>query len=91
MVIQISAASCWSSVDLIKKYGDDLKKFGATVDGIAIDEVKIPEEYSEERFNFEKPVKIEVNSLEVIRDFIGTFGKIVMGNNFIEICDDYRE
>ena len=92
MVMQISATSCWTSVDLIKKYGDDLKKFGATINGIAIDEVKITEEYSEERFDLESSkVEIEINSLEVIRDFIGTFGKIVIGNNSIEIYDSYRE
>lgn len=90
MVMQVSATSCWNSADLIKKYGDNLKKFGATVDGIAIDKVILPED-PEECFNFEKSVKIEVNSLEVIRDFIGTFGLVIMGDNSIEIYDDYRE
>ncbi len=88
MVVEVKASSCWNITDLIEEYGDKLKMFNATVDGIDIDKVTLPENEEE---CLEKKVEIRINSLEVIRDFIGTFGTIVMNNNSIEIYDDYRE
>ena len=88
MLMEIKATSCWDIKDLIKKYGDELKMFNATVDGVSIEKVKLPE--NEEKC-LEKKVKIEIKSLEEIRDLIGTFGTIIMDNNSIEIYDDYRE
>lgn len=88
MLMEIKATSCWDIKDLIKKYGDELKMFNATVDGIDIEKVILPE--NEEKC-LEKKVKIEIKSLEEIRDLIGTFGTIIMDNNSIEIYDDYRE
>ena len=88
MVVEVKASSCWDITDLIKKYGDKLKMFNATVDGVSIEKVKLPENEEE---CFEKTVKIEIKSLEEIRDLIGTFGTIVMDDESIEIYDDYRE
>lgn len=87
MVMEIKASSCWDVTDLIEKYGDKLKMFNATVDGVSIEKVKLPENEEE---CFEKTVKIEIKSLEEIRDLIGTFGTIIMDNESIEIYDDYR-
>lgn len=88
MLMEIKATSCWDIKELIEKYGDELKMFNATVDGVSIEKVKLPENEEE---CFEKTVKIEIKSLEEIRDLIGTFGTIIMDNNSIEIYDDYRE
>lgn len=88
MVMEIKATSCWDVTDLIKTYGDKLKMFNATVDGVSIENVKLPEDEEE---CFKKTVKIEIKSLEELRDLIGTFGTIIMNNNSIEIYDDYRE
>lgn len=87
MVVEVKASSCWDITDLIEKYGDKLKMFNATVDGIDIEKVTLPEDAED----LEKKVEIRINSLEVIRDFIGTFGTIVMDDESIEIYDDYRE
>ena len=88
MLMEIKATSCWDIKELIEKYGDKLKMFNATVDGVSIEKVKLPENEEE---CFEKKVEIRINSLEVIRDFIGSFGTIVMDDKYIEIYDDYRE
>ena len=88
MVMEIKASSCWNSKELIEDYGDKLKMFNTTVDGVSIENVKLPEDEEE---CFEKTVKIEIKSLEELRDLIGTFGTIIMNNNSIEIYDDYRE
>ena len=88
MVVEVKATSCWDIKELIEKYGDELKMFNATVDGVSIEKVKLPENEEE---CLEKKVEIRINSFEVIRDFIRTFGTIVMNNNSIEIYDDYRE
>ena len=88
MIVEVKASSCWDITDLIKKYGDKLKMFNATVDGIDIEKVTLPENEEE---CLEKKVEIRINSFEVIRDLIGTFGTIVMDDKSIEIYDDYRE
>lgn len=88
MVMEIKASSCWDVTDLIEKYGDKLKMFNATVDGIDIEKVTLPENEEE---CYTKKVEIKIESLEVIRDLIGTFGTIVMDDKSIEIYDDYRE
>lgn len=87
MVMEIKASSCWDVTDLIEKYGDKLKMFNATVDGVSIEKVKLPED---EEDCLEKKVEIKIKSLEEIRDLIGTFGTIIMDNESIEIYDDYR-
>ena len=88
MVVEVKASSCWDAKELIEKYGDKLKMFNATVDGVSIENVTLPENEEE---CFEKAVKIEIKSLEELRDLIGTFGTIVMDDESIEIYDDYRE
>ncbi len=88
MIVEVKASSCWDITDIIEEYGDKLKMFNATVDGIDIDKVILPED-AEDRYA--KKVEIPINSLEVIRDLIGTFGTIIMDDNSIEIYDAYRE
>lgn len=88
MVMEIKASSCWIITDIIEKYGDKLKMFNATVDGVDIDKVMLPEDAED---CYTKKVEIEIKSLEEIRDLIGTFGTIIMDNETIEIYDDYRE
>ena len=91
MELKVKATSCFSSWDVIEKYGNKLSDFGATCSGTPIKEVTVPDEDSDERFN-PPDIKITVNNLETLRDFIGSFGgKVVLSSNFIEIYDDYRE
>ena len=39
----------------------------------------------------DKKVDIEINTLEELMTFVGKYGRIVLGRNYIEIYDDYRE
>lgn len=79
----VSASSCFMAEDFINKYGKALEKFHATFEGKPLPEVK--------SFGFEK-VKITINSLEELNDFVSTFGhNIIYSKNEIEIYDDYRE
>ena len=87
MKYTVSASSCWRNEQLVEEYGEKLAMFNATVNGIflkGVTEICLDEDT-------EIKVEVEINSLEVLRDFIGTFGTVVMGSNHIEIYDDYRE
>lgn len=81
----VSASSCFMVEDFIAKYGKALEKFHATFEGKPISEVKSFEDYS-----FEK-VKITINSLEELNDFVSTFGNIIYSKDEIEIYDCCRE
>lgn len=82
----VSASSCFMVENFVNKYGKALEKFHATFEGKPLPEVK-----SFEDFDFGK-VKITINSLEELNDFVSTFGhNIIYSKNEIEIYDDYRE
>lgn len=81
----VSASSCFMVEDFVAKYGKALEKFHATFEGKPLSEVK-----SFEGFDFEK-VKITINSLEELNDFVSTFGNIIYSKDEIEIYDDCRE
>ena len=92
MELKINATSCccddWK---LVEKYGDKLAQFGVTCNDKPIKEVEIPAEDTDERMFSRPSVKIKIDNLETLRDFIGTFGRVVMSSSNIEIYDDYRE
>ena len=60
MVVEVKASSCWDITDLIKKYGDKLKMFNATVDGIDIKKVTL---FYGERADPVEPIR--TNSIEM--------------------------
>lgn len=92
MELKVTATSCvCDSWGLVEEYGDKLAQFGATCNGKPIKEVEVPEDDTDERMFSDADVKIKIDNLETLRDFIGTFGRIVMGTSFIEIYNDYRE
>ena len=91
MELKVKASTCFSSWDVIEKYGNKLSDFGATCSGTPIKEVTVPDEDSDDRFD-DPDIKVTINNLETLRDFIGSLGgKVVLSNNFIEIYDGYRE
>ena len=91
MELKVKASTCFSSWDVIEKYGNKLSDFGATCSGTPIKEVIVPDEDSDDRFD-DPDIKVTINNLETLRDFIGSLGgKVVLSNNFIEIYDGYRE
>lgn len=80
----VSASSCFMVEDFVNKYGKALEKFHATYEGIPLPEVKSFEGFGS--------VKITINSLEELNDFVSTFGhNIIYNKNEIEIYDDCRE
>lgn len=92
MELRVRATSCCGgSWAIVEKYGDKLAQFGATCNGESIKEVEVPSHDDEDAFYSDPVVKVNFTSLEVLRDFIGTFGSVVMGTSYIEIYDDYRE
>lgn len=82
-----------NTVELIKVYGEKLKKFNATLDGGKLELPPFEDVREEDEWNHHShKVEIEINSLEMLRDLKGTIGSpLILYDNEIEIYDDYRE
>jgi biotin-(acetyl-CoA carboxylase) ligase len=85
MVFKLTMAGRLYTKDDAEKY----KELGFEFEEYQVD--RFMHTYRNQRLLSKKDVKIEINSIEELIDFMNKWGELVLNQNEIEIYNDYRE